>query len=142
MPSVRRTPPRTDATEPARRAGRHLRPGPTNTPCRPRPPRPLERRWRGSREPPGPPRWPRSEEHTSELQSQSNLVCRLLLEKKKRQQTTPAPRTKIATTAGTILDAEVLGEGLGDVQVRTDDGRVHLLRPAGGSVRAATPCTD
>src|SRR5256886_11681695 len=27
----------------------------------------------------------RSEEHTSELQSQSNLVCRLLLEKKRRQ---------------------------------------------------------
>src|SRR2546427_6980756 len=27
----------------------------------------------------------RSEEHTSELQSQSNLVCRLLLEKKKQQ---------------------------------------------------------
>src|SRR2546430_7708437 len=26
--------------------------------------------------------WNRSEEHTSELQSQSNLVCRLLLEKK------------------------------------------------------------
>src|SRR2546430_13588649 len=26
--------------------------------------------------------YPRSEEHTSELQSQSNLVCRLLLEKK------------------------------------------------------------
>src|SRR2546430_6888850 len=29
-------------------------------------------------------RAPRSEEHTSELQSQSNLVCRLLLEKKKK----------------------------------------------------------
>src|SRR2546427_9431118 len=28
---------------------------------------------------------PRSEEHTSELQSQSNLVCRLLLEKKKQK---------------------------------------------------------
>src|SRR2546430_10541589 len=28
---------------------------------------------------------PRSEEHTSELQSQSNLVCRLLLEKKNEQ---------------------------------------------------------
>src|SRR2546427_6991456 len=28
----------------------------------------------------------RSEEHTSELQSQSNLVCRLLLEKKKQHQ--------------------------------------------------------
>src|SRR2546430_12422255 len=33
-----------------------------------------------SRSPP-----PRSEEHTSELQSQSNLVCRLLLEKKKNE---------------------------------------------------------
>src|SRR2546430_12992906 len=31
----------------------------------------------------------RSEEHTSELQSQSNLVCRLLLEKKKKNQTQP-----------------------------------------------------
>src|SRR2546427_3626925 len=31
-------------------------------------------------------RWDRrSEEHTSELQSQSNLVCRLLLEKKKKK---------------------------------------------------------
>src|SRR2546427_1806459 len=30
----------------------------------------------------------RSEEHTSELQSQSNLVCRLLLEKKKKKLTT------------------------------------------------------
>src|SRR3989475_7924788 len=29
----------------------------------------------------------RSEEHTSELQSQSNLVCRLLLEKKKKHTT-------------------------------------------------------
>src|SRR2546427_5609082 len=30
----------------------------------------------------------RSEEHTSELQSQSNLVCRLLLEKKKKKHKT------------------------------------------------------
>src|SRR5690606_40858758 len=34
---------------------------------------------------------PRSEEHTSELQSRENLVCRLLLEKKKKH--------KLATTA-------------------------------------------
>src|SRR2546430_4437348 len=36
----------------------------------------------------------RSEEHTSELQSQSNLVCRLLLEKKKnsKTRTTTIPR--------------------------------------------------
>src|SRR2546430_2838166 len=32
----------------------------------------------------------RSEEHTSELQSQSNLVCRLLLEKKKKEVINPS----------------------------------------------------
>src|SRR2546430_12856941 len=37
----------------------------------------------------------RSEEHTSELQSQSNLVCRLLLEKKKKSN---LPRTSQART--------------------------------------------
>src|SRR5438093_7177228 len=39
----------------------------------------------------------RSEEHTSELQSLTNLVCRLLLEKKKQQQrelSTPNNRTR------------------------------------------------
>src|SRR6266436_7926260 len=32
--------------------------------------------------------WPRSEEHTSELQSRLHLVCRLLLEKKKKTKNT------------------------------------------------------
>src|SRR2546430_7364543 len=43
----------------------------------------------------------RSEEHTSELQSQSNLVCRLLLEKKKRTSTarhTPNLRAQLKLT--------------------------------------------
>src|SRR3989442_8318753 len=35
---------------------------------------------------------PRSEEHTSELQSRPHLVCRLLLEKKKTATSGPAPR--------------------------------------------------
>src|SRR5436309_12654522 len=41
--------------------------------------------------------WPRSEEHTSELQSRENLVCRLLLEKKKIVEETinPKPTTPI-----------------------------------------------
>src|SRR5688572_32540769 len=39
----------------------------------------------------------RSEEHTSELQSQSNLVCRLLLEKKKHN------NTYAASTQNTLL---------------------------------------
>src|SRR2546427_8663260 len=34
----------------------------------------------------------RSEEHTSELQSQSNLVCRLLLEKKKKKHSNNSTR--------------------------------------------------
>src|SRR2546427_8772677 len=37
----------------------------------------------------------RSEEHTSELQSQSNLVCRLLLEKKKSNNDTTAHRPQL-----------------------------------------------
>src|SRR2546430_11608881 len=37
----------------------------------------------------------RSEEHTSELQSQSNLVCRLLLEKTKTTRPATAPHTPL-----------------------------------------------
>src|SRR2546426_2354183 len=49
----------------------------------PRDPRQLQRRFRSpTRE--RSPHAPRSEEHTSELQSPCNLVCRLLLEKKKK----------------------------------------------------------
>src|SRR2546430_2928174 len=44
----------------------------------------------------------RSEEHTSELQSQSNLVCRLLLEKKKEQ---PSTLASAATSRGGLLSA-------------------------------------
>src|SRR2546430_4074385 len=54
-------------------APRDLRPA-TGRPRRPR-----------TASPPGLTRRKRSEEHTSELQSQSNLVCRLLLEKKKKR---------------------------------------------------------
>src|SRR2546430_4576219 len=54
----------------------------------------------------------RSEEHTSELQSQSNLVCRLLLEKKKKESVKSKPTctdsrsancTHIATAFTTYL---------------------------------------
>src|SRR6266571_6223861 len=40
----------------------------------------------------------RSEEHTSELQSHVNLVCRLLLEKKKKKQNTPTLHKKKTKT--------------------------------------------
>src|SRR2546427_8138227 len=56
------------------------------------------------------PRWSsipegRSEEHTSELQSQSNLVCRLLLEKKKKTVTgLKQPVVQVAVTTVRITD--------------------------------------
>src|SRR2546430_12304192 len=41
--------------------------------------------------------WIRSEEHTSELQSQSNLVCRLLLEKKKNPRGIASAQIRLPT---------------------------------------------
>src|SRR2546427_1456487 len=48
----------------------------------------------------------RSEEHTSELQSQSNLVCRLLLEKKKKGTESPGaspPSTRHELTSTSAI---------------------------------------
>src|SRR5438093_2188956 len=71
----------------------------------------------------------RSEEHTSELQSLTNLVCRLLLEKKKtgsserpgrgpwdliddRHEARPARRERLATVRRAAPDIRHLGAGL------------------------------
>src|SRR2546430_7336714 len=53
----------------------------------------------------------RSEEHTSELQSQSNIVCRLLLEKKNEDESTatPAPRYPRDATFSAAHLASLLG---------------------------------
>src|SRR2546427_2603585 len=47
----------------------------------------------------------RSEEHTSELQSQSNLVCRLLLEKKKKIRKINVSRTRDTTRTAMVSTA-------------------------------------
>src|SRR5438477_6801674 len=51
----------------------------------------------------------RSEEHTSELQSHVNLVCRLLLEKKKQHGQSPEESCfeSLRTTRGSILDNRI-----------------------------------
>src|SRR5256886_3290305 len=66
----------------------------------------------------------RSEEHTSELQSQSNLVCRLLLEKK---------TIEIVSGDGWALIVEMIGPDIGfglDVRLRRTE-RGEYLRVKG-----------
>src|SRR2546430_5389128 len=60
--------------------------------------------WRNTA--PGPRNRTRSEEHTSELQSQSNLVCRLLLEKKRetvQQEAALGLDVRMRSTAGNFV---------------------------------------
>src|SRR5438105_8498249 len=45
---------------------------------------------------------PRSEEHTSELQSRVDIVCRLLLEKKKQHTSVSYPREPVPSTKHTL----------------------------------------
>src|SRR5258708_16373722 len=45
---------------------------------------------------------PRSEEHTSELQSPDHLVCRLLLEKKKKLDQTGGDRSRLSLRVGLV----------------------------------------
>jgi alcohol dehydrogenase (cytochrome c) len=50
----------------------------------------------------------------------------------------PAPRKTVQTTDGRTLEGEALAEGFDDLQLRTSDGRVHLLRKEGGGYRPVT----
>src|SRR2546427_7542114 len=68
----------------------------------------------------------RSEEHTSELQSQSNLVCRLLLEKKKkryiRRNTTIKPRHhSTSKTERRVVNRQII------VEYRKPDAELHSI---------------
>ena len=50
----------------------------------------------------------------------------------------PLVRMAVQTTDGRTLDGLVLGEGFDDLQLQTDDKRVHLLRRAGDRYRPVT----
>src|SRR2546430_3170290 len=84
----------------------------------------------------------RSEEHTSELQSQSNLVCRLLLEKKKQIpcNSTQKPNRRRSATAierqghePVADDCNKLDAAARHDMTRTHDGRLrrHVLLSRG-----------
>src|SRR5689334_23399707 len=71
----------------------------------------IRARWShgGPQTPPAPPRW-RSEEHTSELQSQFHLVCRLLLEKKKKKKITIERTLEHANVRAARFRVAMVGE--------------------------------
>jgi alcohol dehydrogenase (cytochrome c) len=70
-----------------------------------------------------------------------NLI-RFLRSIQRRAFDRPQVRMRVQTTAGKTLDGLVLGEGFEDLQLRTDDKRVHLLRRAGARFREVTSGKD
>src|SRR5256885_9852454 len=58
----------------------------------------------------------RSEEHTSELQSPCNLVCRLLLEKKKENETHAQRSLRLRATGRTLTHISAHGPSAGSSQ--------------------------
>src|ERR1035437_614762 len=71
---------------------------------------------------------PRSEEHTSELQSRQYLVCRLLLEKKKHLPTSPQSRNPPRNAHGTpTVSAPSASVSTSTLLVRSRDSVVRLL---------------
>jgi len=55
-----------------------------------------------------------------------------------QRQAPPIVRMSLRTVDGRTLDGQLLGEGFDDLQLRTDDKRVHLLRRAGERFRPIT----
>ncbi|PYQ54492.1 MAG: hypothetical protein DMF78_05685 [Acidobacteria bacterium] len=59
-----------------------------------------------------------------------------------QEEAPPIARMTIHTSDGKTLEGQVVGEGFRDLQLRTDDKRVHLLRRAGDAFREVTSETD
>src|SRR2546430_6082501 len=74
----------------------------------------------------------RSEEHTSELQSQSNLVCRLLLEKKKKNAETG--KSRIKHNHNNIANIWMNG----NIQLRDSQSTQLFARPITSNTRSYT----
>src|SRR5205814_1712875 len=59
-----------------------------------------------------------------------------------QQEAPPPVRRMVQTTDGRTLEGEVRGEGFEDLQLLSDDKRVHLLRRAGDRYREVTSGSD
>src|SRR2546430_9113444 len=81
----------------------------------------------------------RSEEHTSELQSQSNLVCRLLVEKK----TWPCPLGPTGTASDAVQPrhSRTASCGLTALDLPTRLARVHGVRRSSRSPQTHSSAT-
>jgi len=54
----------------------------------------------------------------------------------------PVIHTSARTVDGKLLEGDLLNQGFDDLQMRTADGRIHLLRRAGDRFREAEPGVD
>jgi alcohol dehydrogenase (cytochrome c) len=70
--------------------------------------------------------------------SEISSLVKYLRTIERRGDPTPIVRGRFAITDGRSIEGQVLNEGFEDVQVRTDDKRVYLLRRAGDKYRAVT----
>src|SRR5829696_804653 len=85
----------------------------------------------------------RSEEHTSELQSLTNLVCRLLLEKKKNKVTGSSPASKkIGTRNRVQLKNHAAAEAMAPEAETTMPASRLLLSSVSSFFSNATPMTE
>jgi alcohol dehydrogenase (cytochrome c) len=70
--------------------------------------------------------------------SEMAALVKFLRTIERREEAAPVVRRSVQTTAGKTLDGQVLGEGFDDLQLRTDDQRVRLLRRSGDRFREVT----
>jgi alcohol dehydrogenase (cytochrome c) len=71
-----------------------------------------------------------------------DLIAYLRSLRPPRPGTRAVVRMKLDMTTGGVIEGVLLGEGIDDLQVRSDDGRVRLMRRAGARFRPVTSQTD
>jgi alcohol dehydrogenase (cytochrome c) len=69
-------------------------------------------------------------------------LVRFLRSIERRPESAPVVRLTVQTTQGKALDGQVMSEGFDDLQLMTDDKRVHLLRRAGNRMREVSSDSD
>lgn len=70
------------------------------------------------------------------------LLIKYLRVLQTRASTKPVVRRKVELTTGASLEGVLLNEGFDDLQLRTEDGRIHLLRTVGNRYREVTSQVD